>query len=63
MNTKENCISLYYKPAVYKVCALLGGRYYGIKVIRISNLYINKNFEGICMLIDNEVKQSLNQLR
>ena len=32
---------------------------YGLKVIRISNLDINKNFEGICMLIDNEVKQSL----
>jgi very-short-patch-repair endonuclease len=36
---------------------------YGLKVIRISNLDINKNFEGVCMFIDNEVKQSLSQLR
>ena len=36
---------------------------YGLKVIRIFNLDINKNFEGVCMFIDNEVKQSLSQLR
>lgn len=30
---------------------------YGLKVIRISNLDINKNFEGVCIFIDNEVKQ------
>ena len=36
---------------------------YGIKVIRISNLDVLKNFEGVCMHIDNEVKQSLSQLR
>ena len=36
---------------------------YGIKVIRISNLDILKNFEGVCLFIDNEVKQSLSQLR
>ena len=36
---------------------------YGIKVIRISNLDVLKNFEGVCMCIDNEVKQSLSQLR
>lgn len=36
---------------------------YGIKVIRISNLDIYKNFEGVCSFIDNEVKQSLSQLR
>ena len=36
---------------------------YGLKVIRISNLDINKNFEGVCMFIDNQVKQSLSQLR
>ena len=36
---------------------------YGLKVIRISNLDINKNFEGVCLFIDNEVKQSLSQLR
>ena len=35
---------------------------YGIKVIRISNLDVLKNFEGVCMYIDNEVKQSLSQL-
>ena len=36
---------------------------YGLKVIRISNLDINKNFEGVCLFIDSEVKQSLSQLR
>ncbi len=36
---------------------------YGIAVIRISNLDVLKNFEGVCMYIDNEVKQSLSQLR
>ncbi len=36
---------------------------YGLKVIRISNLDISKNFEGVCVFIDNEVKQSLSQLR
>ena len=34
---------------------------YGLKVIRISNLDINKNFEGVCMFIDNEVMQSLHR--
>ncbi len=36
---------------------------YGLKVIRVSNLDISKNFEGVCSFIDNEVKQSLSQLR
>lgn len=36
---------------------------YGIKVIRISNLDVLKNFEGVCMHIDNVIKQSLSQLR
>ena len=36
---------------------------YGIKVIRISNLDVLKNFDGVCMFIDNVVKQSLSQLR
>ncbi|MBQ9757700.1 MAG: endonuclease domain-containing protein [Clostridia bacterium] len=36
---------------------------YGINVIRISNLDVLKNFEGVCMYIDNEIKQSLSQLR
>ena len=36
---------------------------YGIKVIRISNLDVLKNFEGVCMHIDNTIKQSLSQLR
>ena len=35
---------------------------YGIKVIRISNLDVLKNFEGVCMFIDSVVKQSLSQL-
>ena len=36
---------------------------YGIRVIRISNLDVLKNFERVCMYIDNAVKQSLSQLR
>ena len=36
---------------------------YGIKVIRISNLDVLKNFDGVCMYIDNVVNQSLSQLR
>ena len=36
---------------------------YGISVIRISNLDVLKNFEGVCMYIDKKVRQSLSQLR
>lgn len=36
---------------------------FGIKVIRISNLDVMKNFEGVCTYIDKNVKQSLSQLR
>ena len=36
---------------------------YGIQVLRISNLDVLKNFEGVCMYIDDVVKQSLSQLR
>ena len=36
---------------------------YGLKVIRIPNIEINQNFEGICEYIDITVKQSLSQLR
>ena len=32
---------------------------YGIKVIRISNLDVNRNFEGVCEYIDCLVKQSI----
>ena len=34
---------------------------YGIKVIRISNLDVLKNFEGVCQYIDMVVKQSLHR--
>ena len=36
---------------------------FGIKVIRISNLDVLKNFEGVCIFIDNVINQSLSQLR
>ena len=36
---------------------------YGLKVIRIPNIEINRNFEGVCEYIDIAVKQSLSQLR
>lgn len=38
-------------------------REYGVKVLRVTNLDIAKNFEGVCMAIDDEIKQSLSQLR
>ncbi|MBQ9757475.1 MAG: endonuclease domain-containing protein [Clostridia bacterium] len=34
---------------------------YGITVVRISNIDIIRNFEGVCMYIDDMVKQSLSQ--
>ena len=36
---------------------------YGLKVVRISNTEIHKNFESVCEYIDILVKQSLSQLR
>ena len=36
---------------------------YGIRVIRLSNVDVLKNFEGVCMHIDNAIRQSLSQLR
>lgn len=36
---------------------------YGLQVIRIPNNEIFKNFRGVCEYIDNEVEQSLSQLR
>ncbi len=32
---------------------------YGLKVIRISNLDVNRNFKGVCEYIDCLVKQSV----
>ena len=36
---------------------------YGLKVIRIPNTEINKNFQGVCEYINLLVEQSLSQLR
>ena len=36
---------------------------YGLKVIRIPNNEVSRNFEGVCEYIDAAVKQSLSQLR
>ena len=36
---------------------------YGLKIIRIPNCEIHKNFRGVCAYIDHLVKQSLSQLR
>ena len=36
---------------------------YGLKVIRIPNNEVMKNFRGVCEYIDTAVKQSLSQLR
>ena len=35
---------------------------YDLKVVRISNLDVIKNFEGVCSYIDREIKQSLSRL-
>ena len=32
---------------------------YGLKVIRVCNLDIDRNFEGVCAFIDMEVKKRL----
>jgi len=34
---------------------------YGLKVIRIPNSEVSRNFEGVCTFIDAAVKQSLSQ--
>ena len=34
---------------------------YGLSVVRISNLDINKKFEGVCHYIDDVVRQSLSR--
>jgi len=36
---------------------------YGLKVIRIPNNEVTRNFDGVCVFIDTAVKQSLSQLR
>ena len=36
---------------------------YGLRVIRIPNNEISRNFRGVCAYIDAAVKQSLSQLR
>ena len=38
-------------------------RGYGLKVIRIPNNEINRNFAGVCAYIEDAVRQSLSQLR
>ena len=34
---------------------------YGLKVIRIPNIEVNQNFDGVCRYIDAAVRQSLSQ--
>ncbi len=36
---------------------------YGLKIIRIPNNEVSRNFRGVCEYIDTAVKQSLSQLR
>ena len=36
---------------------------YGLRVVRIPNNEVSRNFRGICEYIDDAVKQSLSQLR
>ncbi len=36
---------------------------YGLKIIRIPNNEVSRNFRGICEYIDAAIKQSLSQLR
>ncbi len=34
---------------------------YGLRVIRIPNIEVNRNFDGVCRYIDAAVRQSLSQ--
>ncbi len=34
---------------------------FGLRVIRIPNNFVNQQFEGVCVYIDNAVKQSLHR--
>ena len=34
---------------------------YGLKVLRVLNRDVNTNFEGVCLYIDDTVRQSLSQ--
>ena len=34
---------------------------YGLRVIRIPNMEVNRNFDGVCRYIDAAVRQSLSQ--
>ena len=36
---------------------------YGLKVIRIPNNEVNRNFRGVCEYLDRIIEQSLSQLR
>ena len=36
---------------------------YGLRVVRVTNLEIARNFQGVCEYIDMLVQQSLSQLR
>ena len=36
---------------------------YGLKIVRIANTEIHKNFRGVCEYIDRVLEQSLSQLR
>ena len=36
---------------------------YGLRIIRIPNNEVSRNFRGVCEYIDTAVKQSLSQLR
>ena len=36
---------------------------YGLKVIRIPNNEVNRNFSGVCAYIERAIRQSLSQLR
>ncbi|MBQ8594794.1 MAG: endonuclease domain-containing protein [Oscillospiraceae bacterium] len=36
---------------------------YGLKILRIPNSEINNNFEGICRYLNEQIEQSLSQLR
>ena len=36
---------------------------YGLRVIRIPNNELNESFDSVCEYLDNQIKQSLSQLR
>ena len=36
---------------------------YGLKILRIPNIYVNQNFKGVCEYIDIAVREAISQVK